>query len=81
MNELTLDKLEPGNRAIIVRVEARGPARRRIAEMGLCPGADITMVRRAPMNDPVEFTVRGYFISLRNSEASTVVVRTEGARS
>jgi Fe2+ transport system protein FeoA len=76
MSEITLDRLEPGSSAIIVRVESKGTARRRIAEMGLCPGAEITMVRRAPLNDPVEFTVRGYFISLRSSEASTVVVRT-----
>lgn len=76
MNETTLDRMEPGSSATIVRVEAKGTARRRIAEMGLCPGTKITMVRRAPLNDPVEFTVRGYFISLRNSEASTVVVLT-----
>jgi Fe2+ transport system protein FeoA len=77
MNEITLDLLEPGSSATIVRVEAKGTARRRIAEMGLCPGAEITTVRRAPLNDPLEFTVRGYFISLRNSEASMVVVRTK----
>jgi Fe2+ transport system protein FeoA len=75
MNEITLDRLEPGSSATIVRVDTKGTVRRRIAEMGLCPGAEITMVRRAPLNDPVEFTVRGYFISLRNCDASTVVVR------
>ncbi|MDW5563419.1 MAG: FeoA family protein [Methanomassiliicoccus sp.] len=74
MNEITLDRLEPGSSAIIVRVESKGAARRRIAEMGLCPGAEIVMVRRAPLNDPVEFTVRGYSISLRKSDASAVVV-------
>ena len=77
MNETTLDQIEPGSSATIVRVGAKGNARRRILEMGLCPGSLITMVRRAPLNDPVEFTVRGYFISLRNSEASTGIVRTK----
>ena len=76
---MTLDKLMPGNTAVIVSVEAKGQARRRIAEMGLCPGAEITMVRRAPLNDPLEFLVRGYNLSLRNAEAAMIVVRTKEA--
>lgn len=77
MDETTLNKLEPGDKGTILRVEAKGAARRRIAEMGMSPGAEVTMVRRAPLNDPLEFQVRGYYITLRNSEAATVVVRTK----
>lgn len=79
MSNITLDKLVPGNSAVIVSVGAKGPVRRRIAEMGLCPGAEITMVRKAPLNDPLEFLVRGYNISLRNADAATIVVRTKEA--
>ncbi|WP_019177597.1 FeoA family protein [Methanomassiliicoccus luminyensis] len=80
MSNTTLDKLAPGNSAVIVSVEAKGPVRRRIAEMGLCPGAQITMVRKAPLNDPLEFLVRGYNISLRNADAATIVVNVKEAK-
>ncbi|NLT37435.1 MAG: ferrous iron transport protein A [Methanomassiliicoccus sp.] len=42
--------------------------------MGLTTGAEATRVRRAPMNDPLEFQVRGYHITLRDSEAATVLL-------
>ncbi|MFA5311912.1 MAG: FeoA family protein [Methanomassiliicoccales archaeon] len=74
MTETTLETLEPGNKAIIKRVEAAGPARKRVAEMGLSKGTCVEMVRRAPMNDPIEFRVRGYNISLRKVEASAIIV-------
>ena len=74
MSTITLDRLEPGSRAIIKGFAANGPACRRMADMGLCPGAEIVTVRRAPLNDPIEFLVRGYNISLRKAEAASIIV-------
>jgi len=74
MSETNLNTLEPGERGTILRITAKGTVRQRIAEMGLSPGAVVTMVRRAPLNDPLEFIVRGYHITLRNSEAADIVV-------
>lgn len=74
MTETTLDALAPGKRATVVRIEAEGTARKRIAEMGFSPGTVVEMVRRAPMRDPLEFKVRGYFVSIRRAEARMVAV-------
>ena len=46
----------------------------RLKEMGLLPGTTITLVRTAPMGDPIEIKLRGYHLSLRKSEAAFVLV-------
>lgn len=78
MSTTTLDTLEPGSKAIVRSVSAKGPTRRRIAEMGLCPGTEVTMVRHAPLKDPMEFLVRGYNLTLRKAEAAAIIVDREG---
>jgi ferrous iron transport protein A len=60
----------------VVLVEGETELRRRLLEMGLCGGAMIECVRRAPLGDPIEFRVRGYHLSLRGEQASLVQVRT-----
>jgi ferrous iron transport protein A len=54
----------------------RGPAdlRRRLLEMGFCNRAEVTPIRRAPLGDPLEVRLRGYYISLRRDEARCVLV-------
>jgi ferrous iron transport protein A len=70
----TLNQLEPGERATIVKVGGEGPVRRRILDMGVVSGAEIEVVRVAPLGDPVEFLIKGYNLSLRKSEAKNVQV-------
>lgn len=48
--------------------------RRRLLEMGFCNGADVEVVRRAPLGDPIEFRLRGYCLSLRDEQAKHVKV-------
>ena len=43
-------------------------------DMGLVPGADVKVLRVAPLGDPIEFSVKGYSLSLRKSEAKTITV-------
>lgn len=74
MSIKTLNQLEPGERATIVKVGGEGPVRRRILDMGVVSGADIEVVRVAPLGDPVEFRIKGYNLSLRKSEAQNVQV-------
>ena len=70
----TLDKMVPGESGRIVRIHGRGPIRRRLVDMGLTHGAVIEMVKTSPLGDPVEYRLRGYHLSLRKSEASTIEV-------
>ena len=74
MNVKTLNQLEPGERATIIKVGGEGPVRRRILDMGVVSGADIEVVRVAPLGDPVEFRIKGYNLSLRKSEAQNIQV-------
>lgn len=76
--EKRLSELKPGERGIIIRVKGSGALRRRILDMGLVSGTEITVVRRAPLGDPIEFLLKGYNLSLRAEEAKHVYVQTEG---
>ena len=71
---IRLDELGSGESAIIVEILGDDVVASRLMEMGLIEGESISMVGRAPMGDPTEFSVRGYRISLRKSEASRVLV-------
>jgi Fe2+ transport system protein FeoA len=59
-------------------VEVGGPLalRRRLLEMGLCPGIEVEVLRRAPLGDPIELRLRGYLLSLRLDQAAQVTVIT-----
>lgn len=67
-----LAQLSVGASAVIKSYPVAGPAFTRLREMGLLPGTRVTLVRVAPMGDPLEIQVRGYRLSLRKSEAALV---------
>jgi len=73
-----LNSLKEGQRAIVVRMDAKGPVRRRMMDMGLLPGSEVVVRRKAPLGDPIEFTVKGYSLSLRRSEAGQIQVEPLG---
>lgn len=71
---LTLAQLAVGASAIVRDFPRAGAAFVRLREMGVLPGTPVTLVRTAPLGDPIEIKVRGYHLSLRKSEAEHVVV-------
>lgn len=71
---LKLSVLPVGASAIVREFPSQGAAFLRLREMGVLPGTPITLVRTAPLGDPVEITVRGYRLTLRKSEADHVLV-------
>ncbi|MEA3349343.1 MAG: metal-dependent transcriptional regulator [Chloroflexota bacterium] len=73
-NQIQLHELKVGQHGTIVHVGGKGPAKRRMMDMGLVPGSEVKVVRLAPLGDPIEFTVKGYSLSLRKSEASNIKV-------
>ena len=74
---MTLAQLAVGASATIRAYPQSGPAFTRLREMGLLPGTRVTLVRTAPLGDPIEIQVRGYRLSLRKSEASLVEIAAE----
>ena len=70
---LTLDTLEPGKDAVISAVKCKDVAlRKHILDMGLTPGTEVMLVKRAPMGDPIELRLRGYELTLRSDDASHI---------
>jgi len=69
-----LSDIETGRSVYIERVRGESTFRHRIGEMGFVKGKKITVVRNAPLNDPVEFSLMGYNVSLRRHEASLIDV-------
>lgn len=72
-----LDKLNPGQSATIIGFEKDGNVTRRLMELGLVPGRKITLVRQAPLRDPVQLKVGSSRLFIRRAEASLVQVDTE----
>lgn len=72
---LTMQDLKPGERARVVRFASgdRG-YRQRLLAMGLTPGAEFSVRRRAPLGDPIEIAVRNFTLTLRKAEAVILVV-------
>ncbi|MDD2283775.1 MAG: ferrous iron transport protein B [Paludibacter sp.] len=69
-----LSDLKTGDEAIITKVLGRGAFRKRITEMGFVKGKKVTVIKSAPLFDPIEYEIMGYKISLRRSEAELVEV-------
>mgnify|MGYP003460943934 len=68
----TLDQLKPGDSAIVGLLTGDGAVHQRLLEMGVIEGADVEVVRMAPLGDPMEIIVQGYHLSLRKAEAALV---------
>jgi ferrous iron transport protein A len=75
-DRIMLSTLAVGASAVIREFPKAGPAFVRLREMGLLPGTRVTLVRTAPMGDPIEIKVRGYNLTLRKTEADHVLVET-----
>lgn len=70
----TLAHLPTGQRCRIHAVGGSGIMRRRLMDLGIFPDAEITLLRVAPLNDPIEIRVGNSFVSLRRSEADLIEV-------
>ncbi len=74
-NETTLDKLQIGKDAHIVSIDCEDKAlRQHILDMGLTPGVEVTLVKTAPMGNPLELRVRGYALTLRKEDAAKITI-------
>jgi ferrous iron transport protein A len=72
-----LSDLRPGERGTIAKVGGKGAVHRRILDMGVVPGAEVEVLRVAPLGDPVEVKIKGYNLSLRKGEAKEIEVESK----
>ena len=73
----TLKNVKIGATVRVIKVHGEGPVRRRIMDMGITKGVEITVRKVAPLGDPMELTVRGYELTLRKNEAICVALEVE----
>ena len=70
-----LADLPVGECAVVAGFDGEPGVVQRLLEMGLTPGTEVTLVRLAPLGDPMEILVRGYNLSIRKADAANVVLR------
>jgi ferrous iron transport protein A len=75
-----LSGLSTGCSGRVLSVSGDVETRRRLLEMGFCNGVMVESVRRAPLGDPVEFSLRGYRLCLRLEQASCITVEPSDSR-
>ena len=71
---MTLKELEIGKSAVIKNVGSKGALRQHFLDMGMIPGAEVTVVKLAPMGDPMELQIHGYELTLRLTEAAQIEI-------
>lgn len=74
VREKTLRDVLIGETATVRRLNGEGALKRHIMDMGITKGTDVYVRKVAPLGDPIEVTVRGYELSLRKSEAESILI-------
>ncbi len=72
--EMTLDQMEVGQKGRIVKLVKQGATRKALLEMGILPNAEVTIIRSAPLGDPLELLIQGYHLSIRKVDAQMIIV-------
>ncbi|MBN1483935.1 MAG: ferrous iron transport protein A, partial [Chloroflexia bacterium] len=70
---IPMGKLPVGSQARVIEVRGVGKHQRRMLDMGFVPGAEVTVMRTAPMGDPTEYRVKGTAVALRREDANTIL--------
>ncbi len=71
---MNLAMLQPGEKGKITHIGSVGPLKRRLMDMGVLVGQEVTVKKIAPLGDPIEVTIKNYNLSLRKREAEGISV-------
>ncbi|MDY6796032.1 MAG: FeoA family protein [Actinomycetota bacterium] len=74
----SLKEMKPGEKGSVLSIEKGGDLRRRLLDMGVVKGAEVRVVRLAPLGDPMEVSIKGYNLTLRGEEAERIHIRVDG---
>ena len=69
---MTLNDLKSGEKGVITFISLDEKTTQRLTDMGVTSGVEVKVLRRAPLGDPIEVTVRGYELSLRKADAEMI---------
>jgi len=71
----TLKQVQLGETVVVKKINGEGATMRRIMDMGITKGCQVTIRKVAPLGDPIEVTVRGYELSLRKADADNILIQ------
>ena len=71
---ISLKSIADGKSGIVEKIELTGATKRRLIEMGITPGTRVTVLKRAPLGDPIEILLRGYSLTIRGTDAEQIQV-------
>jgi ferrous iron transport protein A len=74
----TLNDLAPGEKGLLVDIDAPAPLKQRFIDLGIIEGATLELIKTAPLGDPVEIKVNRTLYALRKSEAESLIIETTG---
>ncbi len=74
---MTLDELEQGKKAVIENLQVSGEILHRLMSLGFTPGAEVSVVRKAPLLDPFDISVAGSLVAVRKEDAQKILVTME----
>lgn len=75
---MTLNDLRPNESGIITQIQLDTKMKRRLGALGITNGEKVTMLRAAPLGDPIEYSILGYNLSIRKSEAKKILIEKVG---
>jgi len=70
----TLKDVKVGDKVKVLKLSGSGPVKRRIMDMGITKGVEVTVRKVAPLGDPIEINIRGYELSIRKADAEMVII-------
>jgi len=70
-----LSELEQGKRAMVLNIDSEDNMRRRLQDLGLIKGTEVTCIQKSPLGDPIAFLIRGAVIALRCEDSSCVQIQ------
>ncbi len=71
----TLKTVKPGQKVKVIKLHGEGAVKRRIMDMGITKGSELTIRKVAPLGDPIELTVRNYELSIRKADAEMIEIQ------
>ena len=71
---MTLSELKQKERATVVEVGGNGALRQHFLDMGMIPGVEVMVEKRAPMGDPIELRLHGFALAMRSEDAQKIIV-------
>ena len=80
MNIITLADMKVGEKGVVEALEGHGNIQHRLVDMGVVKGSHISVVKKAPLGDPIEVNVKGCALALRMNEAAMITVAVEGGK-